>query len=956
MASCLTSGILRSTAARISSLLTESSILLPSAVSADLWRLENVMFWIFALHDYEEGSGPYRSAMLLLDELKETAYCVADVVDECVYKVSQAKHDSNIDTSQIVSGGWKPNPTKVSSEPVISHELAHRLKEVLTELQEFNNEWDARLREESGYGLSTIIEKGWFPTVRDAWMLETTSLLTEPCIFGRNQEKEKISELLLKKDTEADPVSVLAIVGQAGVGKTALAQLVYKDPTISHNFDLQGWVNVSEDFCITTITRDILQSFTRKTSNSKNQTYLQRELVRELTGKSFFIVLDDVRHENATLWECFLAPFLYAQSGKIIVTTRDNSTAEFVQTMPNFKLKCLTYEDSWSMFKYIAFFLPDVHSQADLSEIGKRIVKRSGYLPLFVKAIASALQFESKKAKWADVLASDLWESSSSSDTNSSCLRICYECMPAMLKQCFLFLSMYPSGHIFFKEDLIRLWMSVGLLREELIEPRDVGSLFFDELLQRAMLQPAMGDNERNDGFHMHDLVRDFAISTAGKDFAVINHDCLHDSSPDVRYLSIIVSDLSQSFDLQPLIWWKNLRVIQIVKGGNRGNDGGVIIIFEDNLFEHLNKLRSLIIRDTQLEALPYSISNLKFLNYLDLTNTCVERLPESISHLYNLEALDLTNCPLKELPKGIKNLVNLEILNFQKSFCLCIPRGIGNLINLRSLTRFDVKRGNWHCAVSELEFLVNLKGELSIAGLSNLTSIVEAKEINLKTKSHLEALTLDWASEPSPCPHYTHAGSTSASLDDSNISEQVLQSLQPHTNLRELHIYKYRGSEFPSWLGDSSFYRLVKISLVGGEDRCQVLPTLGRLPYLKNLFIQSMWNIRRVRREFCSSAASISAFPSLEILEFGDMLSWIEWTGVHYRDFRICAFRTVRTYYIGREVKKLSTVLRCSFTCMVMLIMTMNLLTARSYQIKMTILIRSRCSSRYLVMLVLKI
>ncbi|XP_071717934.1 putative disease resistance protein RGA1 [Rutidosis leptorrhynchoides] len=65
------------------------------------------------------------------------------------------------------------------------------------------------------------------------------------------------------------------------------------------------------------------------------------------------------------------------------------------------------------------------------------------------------------------------------------------------------------------------------------------------------------------------------------------------------------------------------------------------------------------------------------------------------------------------------------------------------------------------------------------------------------------------------------------------------------------------------------------------GCQNCTCLPTLGRLPLLKKLFIESLNGFKRLGPELLGHADSCNdiAFSLLEVLEFRDMQDWEEWS-----------------------------------------------------------------------------
>lgn len=120
---------------------------------------------------------------------------------------------------------------------------------------------------------------------------------------------------------------------------------------------------------------------------------------------------------------------------------------------------------------------------------------------------------------------------------------------------------------------------------------------------------------------------------------------------------------------------------------------------------------------------------------------------------------------------------------------------------------------------------------------------------------------------------------------DKSNIPahvEDVLDGLQPHSNLKMLHIEQYGGSKFPTWMEDLLLQNLVEISLQSCE-RCEHLPPLGKLLFLKDLLICVMDAVKYLGNEFHGD--SVISFPSLERLELFGMANLEEWRTVRGRE-----------------------------------------------------------------------
>ncbi|CAK8565015.1 unnamed protein product [Lathyrus sativus] len=142
----------------------------------------------------------------------------------------------------------------------------------------------------------------------------------------------------------------------------------------------------------------------------------------------------------------------------------------------------------------------------------------------------------------------------------------------------------------------------------------------------------------------------------------------------------------------------------------------------------------------------------------------------------------------------------------------------------------------------------------------------MEVSDTNLKSKEHIEELTLQWGEE----------------VDESLKGKEVLNKLQPSPNLKKLSIDLYGGTSFPCWLGDPSFSNMVSLCI----DNCMnspTLPPLGQLASLKDLHISRMTLVDTIGQEFYGMAAGSSSSPfqpfsSLEKLVIEKMSNWKEW------------------------------------------------------------------------------
>ena len=192
------------------------------------------------------------------------------------------------------------------------------------------------------------------------------------------------------------------------------------------------------------------------------------------------------------------------------------------------------------------------------------------------------------------------------------------------------------------------------------------------------------------------------------------------------------------------------------------------------------------------------------------------------------------------------------------------MPQQIGKLKNLRTLSDFIVGKSG-SLGIKELKDLSHLQGEICISKLENVVDVQDARDADLKTRLNIVKLSMIWSKELD-------------SLHNECTQMEILPSLQPHTNLKELRIENYGGQNFPNWIFDPSYSKLVALSLIGCI-RCVSLPSLGELPFLNKLVIKRMDRVNSVGLEF-EGRVSLHAkpFQCLESLWFEDMEEWEKW------------------------------------------------------------------------------
>ncbi|XP_021757064.1 putative disease resistance protein RGA3 [Chenopodium quinoa] len=201
--------------------------------------------------------------------------------------------------------------------------------------------------------------------------VETYSYVYEHNIIGRDADKKEIVDLLLKDDSDKD-ISFVTVVGIGGLGKTALAQLVFSDHRIKAAFkDEMYWVCVSFNFD----TKDILSKILKKKQRTFEDLY--SKVQKQIEGKRYMLVLDDVWYEGGIKWD-ELRDFLKlgGKGSRILVTSRSQKVATAIGNYPMHKLQGLSEKDSWELFRKISLGAQEDEFIAGFDEIGRDIVKK----------------------------------------------------------------------------------------------------------------------------------------------------------------------------------------------------------------------------------------------------------------------------------------------------------------------------------------------------------------------------------------------------------------------------------------------------------------------------------------------------------------------------------------------------------------------------------------------------
>nr|CAD1823077.1 unnamed protein product [Ananas comosus var. bracteatus] len=225
---------------------------------------------------------------------------------------------------------------------------------------------------------------------------------SESEILGRDDDKEKIWQIISSSPSHG--VLFVPISGMPGSGKTTLGQLVYSDLRVKDYFDCRIWVEIPRKFDIELIAMKIIKCVTRSANHLldlESADELSDYLRRALSGRKFFLVLDDVWSRNKQEWELVKSLLSVGKRGStVIVTTTQSYGGPMTLIKPAFPymLKPLPEDICVQLLvKKVYGTNNDVDLTAS-SEIVKQIVRKCHGVPLAINMIGGMLRCQPENA------------------------------------------------------------------------------------------------------------------------------------------------------------------------------------------------------------------------------------------------------------------------------------------------------------------------------------------------------------------------------------------------------------------------------------------------------------------------------------------------------------------------------------------------------------------------------
>ena len=268
-----------------------------------------------------------------LDQLRDASYDMEDVLEEWITETRKLQLDEggDDDDDDDNDSAFVTFLTKVCSffpaasncfggfkQLSLRHHIAVKIREISKRLDEIATRKDR-------FNFDENVSNN----VRNPERVRTISLIDEGEVCGRVEEKnELLSKLLCESSEQQKGLHVVSLVGLGGIGKTTLAQLAYNNDEVKRNFGKVIWVCVSYTFEEIRVAKAIIEGLGESASGLSEFDSLMKQIHEYITGKKFFLVLDDVWDGDYKKWDPFFSCLKNGHhESKILITTRDRSIA-----------------------------------------------------------------------------------------------------------------------------------------------------------------------------------------------------------------------------------------------------------------------------------------------------------------------------------------------------------------------------------------------------------------------------------------------------------------------------------------------------------------------------------------------------------------------------------------------------------------------------------------------------
>lgn len=549
-------------------------------------------------------------------------------------------------------------------------------------------------------------------------------LIREDNVVGFKDEQEKITGFLKE---ETDDLDVISIIGMAGLGKTTLAWKIFKDKDIQYAFSKRIWVYVSQEFDRRDVLLKILKGFTDLDMSGNTDQDIAQAVRAYLEEGTFLLVMDDVWTVEA--WDAIL-PVLPKENkkSKVLITSRYKKVGTHASLNgKHHDLRFLRDNESWDLLQCEVFGKPN-KCPPELKGIGEHIACLCDGLPLTIVVIGGVLKdylsndnISVVQNEWKKV-SENVAAYSKNNDKEQRILNaveMSYKNLSEDMKNCFLYLGVFPEDHEIPVWTLTYLWIAEGFIQSKDHQTlEEIAESNLNDLINRNLV---MVEKKNPQGkvrtCHVHDVIRVFCNTKAGIKDQNLFHEVKMDKGvfdPPVSEIGnyrrlCIHSHISKFISLKQLKGPKVRSFLCFNKGTFTLESKYISTI--PVAFPLIRVLESMSFKFTHF---PPRVPKLIHLRYITLSIDNLDTLPDSISELWNLQTLLVdTKSRTLTIKANIWKLIQLRHLKTQAAIHpVAQADGDQACENLQTMTRVAPK----YCTKEVLQRVCNIK-KLGIRG-----------------------------------------------------------------------------------------------------------------------------------------------------------------------------------------------------------------------------------------------
>ncbi|VAI00337.1 unnamed protein product [Triticum turgidum subsp. durum] len=512
-------------------------------------------------------------------------------------------------------------------------------------------------------------------TETDEEMEADTALSTGSVHVGLKAAGDELMELISEtaqgQQAKELKVKVISIVGFGGIGKTLLARQAYD--TIKNQYEACAWVCASDKRAKAVLTKILWKLEKHPAIGNRGGTAgssctmnkLRATIRRCLETKRFIIVIDDMRED---FWEDIkdAFPVVPGDSNRVIITTATQTIANECSSANGHVYVMRTLDEDHSEQLLMKIASSDQYPPlASETELCSEALKKCDGLPLSLVTTGKLLHGDRTRDRWA-ILCKTLGVHLENNKKLASMKRVLIRSYTSLgsqdVKNCLLYLGIFPIGRPVRRGSLIRRWSAEGF-----IPPESVAIGNFDELVDRSIIQPIDASSSniaKVKTCQTHGMMLEFIMhKSMCQNFVTVLYDNATLSS-DVRWLSL--HGASSKMDQENLHLVRSLTIF--------GKAHKSVLDFSKYRLMRVLDLEGCN-EHLEDEHLKVICSNLFLLRYLSLRGAAkVQVLPKEIRKLQVLETLDLRGTNIEIMPTQVMHLPSL--LHLFGKFKL--PQGVG--------------------------------------------------------------------------------------------------------------------------------------------------------------------------------------------------------------------------------------------------------------------------------------